>query len=69
MAGCDDYWMCADICSYSGASRAGVTITAARTLGCTRQDAARFSMLLSIPVIVIFAGLGLLDLFVAGDLT
>ncbi|ERL46771.1 domain containing protein [Candidatus Micropelagos thuwalensis] len=52
-----------------GASRAGVTITAARTLGCTRQDAARFSMLLSIPVIVIFAGLGLMDLIVAGDLT
>ena len=52
-----------------GASRAGVTITAARTLGCTRQDAARFSMLLSIPVIVIFAGLGLMDLLVAGDLT
>lgn len=52
-----------------GASRAGVTITAARTLGCTRHDAARFSMLLSIPVIVIFAGLGLMDLLVAGDLT
>ena len=52
-----------------GASRAGVTITAARTLGCTRQDAARFSMLLSIPVIVIFAVLGLMDLLVAGDLT
>ena len=52
-----------------GASRAGVTITAALTLGCTRQDATRFSMLLSIPVIVIFAGLGLMDLLVAGDLT
>ena len=32
------------------------------------QDAARFSMLF-IPVIVIFAGLGLMDLLVAGNLT
>ena len=51
-----------------GASRAGVTITAARALGCTRQDAARFSMLLSIPVIIIFASLGLMDLLAAGDM-
>ena len=35
-----------------GASRAGVTITAARLLGINRQDAARFSMLLSIPTIL-----------------
>lgn len=34
-----------------GASRAGVTIMAARALGMPRVDAARFSMLLSIPVI------------------
>jgi len=52
-----------------GASRAGVTITAARALGCSRPDAAKFSMLLSIPVIVIFAWLGLMDLIVAGDMT
>ena len=51
-----------------GASRAGVTITAARALGCNRQDAARFSMLLSIPVIIIFASLGLMDLLAAGDM-
>ena len=37
-----------------GASRAGVTITAARSLGVGRADAARFSMLLSIPVIMSF---------------
>lgn len=51
-----------------GASRAGVTITAARALGCNRQDAARFSMLLSIPVIIIFASLGLMDLLAAGNM-
>jgi undecaprenyl-diphosphatase len=38
-----------------GASRAGVTMTTARFLGYERVDAARFSMLLSIPTI---AGLG-----------
>ena len=52
-----------------GASRAGVTITAARALGCNRPDAARFSMLLSIPVIIIFAGLGFMDLLASGDMT
>ena len=35
-----------------GTSRSGITITAARGLGFTRAEAARFSMLLSIPVIV-----------------
>ncbi len=35
-----------------GASRSGSTITMARWLGYERQDAARFSMLLSIPVIL-----------------
>lgn len=40
-----------------GTSRSGITITAARFLGYERTDAARFSMLLSIPAI---AGAGLL---------
>ena len=35
-----------------GASRAGTTITMARWLGFERTEAARFSMLLSIPAIV-----------------
>ncbi len=35
-----------------GASRAGVTITAARMLGFERDESARFSMLLSIPTIL-----------------
>jgi undecaprenyl-diphosphatase len=34
-----------------GVSRSGVTITAARGLGLTRESAARFSFLLSIPII------------------
>ena len=34
-----------------GTSRSGVTITAGRLLGIARQDAARFSFLLSVPVI------------------
>ena len=40
-----------------GTSRAGITITAARFLGYDRTEAARFSMLMSIPAI---AGAGLL---------
>jgi undecaprenyl-diphosphatase len=34
-----------------GVSRSGVTITAARSLGIDRQDAARFSFLLALPII------------------
>jgi undecaprenyl-diphosphatase len=52
-----------------GASRAGVTITAARALGMQREEAARFSMLLSMPVIFCFALLGLIELIVDGDTT
>lgn len=50
-----------------GTSRSGITMTAARALGYARPEAARFSMLLSIPAI---AGAGLLqglDLMKAGD--
>ena len=36
-----------------GTSRAGVTITAAMALGFDRRDAARFSFLLAIPVILL----------------
>ena len=35
-----------------GTSRSGITMTAARMLGFERSDAARFSMLLSIPTIL-----------------
>ena len=40
-----------------GTSRSGIAITAARFLGMDRQDAARFSMLLSIPAILASATL------------
>lgn len=46
-----------------GTSRSGVTITAARFLGIERRDAARFSFLLSVPVILLaslYEGLKLL---------
>ncbi|MFP4517984.1 MAG: undecaprenyl-diphosphate phosphatase [Oceanicaulis sp.] len=37
-----------------GASRSGVTMTAARALSMTRSEAARFSMLMAVPVIAAF---------------
>lgn len=40
-----------------GTSRSGITMTAALLLGYSRQAAARFSFLLSIPVIVLAGGL------------
>lgn len=51
-----------------GTSRSGITMTAARMLGYERTEAARFSMLISIPAIL---GAGLLagkDLYDLGDL-
>jgi undecaprenyl-diphosphatase len=45
-----------------GASRAGVTLMAGRTLGFSREDAARYSMLMAMPVILAFALFGLIDL-------
>lgn len=44
-----------------GTSRSGATMTAALFLGLSRQAAARFSFLLSIPVIVLAGGLSTLD--------
>jgi len=45
-----------------GTSRSGVTITLARFLGFERQDAARFSFLLAVPVILLATGFSLLGL-------
>lgn len=45
-----------------GTSRSGITMTAGLLLGLTRTAAARFSFLLSIPVIVLSGGLAGLDL-------
>ncbi len=47
-----------------GTSRSGITMTAGLGMGLTREAAARFSFLLSIPVIILaggFEGLGLLE--------
>ena len=49
-----------------GTSRSGVTITAARLLGFERQDAARFSFLLSAPVILLAAGYKFVELLSSG---
>ncbi|MDC0216810.1 undecaprenyl-diphosphate phosphatase [Pelagibacteraceae bacterium] len=46
-----------------GASRAGVTITGARLLGYDRVNAARFSMILSIPIILASMTLSLTHIF------
>jgi undecaprenyl-diphosphatase len=50
-----------------GTSRSGITITAARLLGYDRREAARFSMLLSIPTIIAAGGLAGKDLLESGD--
>ena len=49
-----------------GTSRSGVTITAARFMGFERQDAARFSFLLAVPVILLATGYSLLNLLLDG---
>lgn len=54
----------AQICALiPGASRSGVTMTAGRACGLNRADAARFSMLMAMPVIALFALAGLVDLY------
>jgi undecaprenyl-diphosphatase len=45
-----------------GTSRSGITMTAAMMLGLTRQAAARFSFLLSVPVITLAGGLKTIEL-------
>jgi undecaprenyl-diphosphatase len=45
-----------------GASRSGVTMTAARILGLGRVESARFSMLMAVPVIAAFAMISVLEL-------
>ncbi|WP_296426910.1 undecaprenyl-diphosphate phosphatase [Yoonia sp.] len=50
-----------------GTSRSGITITAARTLGYNRTDAARLSMLMSIPTIIASATLLGLDVIGTAD--
>lgn len=50
-----------------GTSRSGITMTAAMALGLSREAAARFSFLLSIPVIVLAGGLKGLELATSGE--
>jgi len=51
-----------------GTSRAGITMSAARMMGLSRRAAARFSMILSIPVILGSGLLKGLDLYAEGNL-
>ena len=51
-----------------GTSRSGITITAGRMLGYTRTDAARLSMLMSIPTIIASAALLSLDVIGSGNI-
>lgn len=50
-----------------GTSRSGITMTAARFIGMERPDAARFSLLLSIPTIIAAGTLSGWDLYQSGD--
>lgn len=50
-----------------GTSRSGITITAGRFLGFERQDAARFSFLLAVPVILLATMFSLLGLLMSDD--
>ena len=52
-----------------GTSRSGITMTAARGLGFTRTDAARFSMLMSIPTILAAAILQIKELLEVQSIT
>ncbi len=52
-----------------GTSRSGITITAALLLGLSREASARFSFLLSIPVIMIACGLETIELVNVGAAT
>ncbi len=51
-----------------GASRAGITMTAARMLGYERTEASRFSMLLALPVILAAGGWDAVSIYRAGNL-
>jgi len=50
-----------------GTSRSGITMTAGRLIGMERPDAARFSMLLSIPAILGAGTLKIMELIERGD--
>ena len=51
-----------------GTSRSGVTMTAARMLGFERREAARFSLLMSVPVILLSGALATREIYQRGDI-
>lgn len=51
-----------------GTSRSGITMTAGRILGMERRETARFSLLMSIPVIIGAGLLGGIEIYEAGDI-
>ena len=58
----------AQVCALvPGASRSGVTMSAARMLGFEREEAARFSLLLAIPAIIAAGTLEAIHLYEMGD--
>jgi len=59
--------LCQAIALIPGTSRSGITMTAARLLGYERADAARFSMLMSIPTILGAGTLATLDILKANQ--
>ncbi len=52
-----------------GVSRSGITITFGRGLGLERSEAAKFSMLMSIPVLLVSGGYTMLDTFLSDNAT
>ena len=52
-----------------GTSRSGITMSAARFIGMERPDAARFSLLLSIPTIIAAGTLSGIDIYKSGNVT
>lgn len=53
---------------FPGTSRSGVTVTMGRLLGLERREAAKFSMLLAIPVIILAGLLTLYEIYRSGNL-
>lgn len=54
---------------FPGTSRSGVTVTMGRLLGLERREAAKFSMLLAIPVIIIAGVFTLIEIYKGGNMS
>lgn len=55
--------LCQLLAILPGLSRSGSTVSGGRLVGLTREEAVRFSFLLSVPAILGASGLGIVDLF------